>query len=636
MSSELPPVHMRPVEELLSFCVGKRSSGESLVKWERKAHSDDGTHATTAWTDPETGLVASVDIRRFASYPAVEWLLSFENVGAADTPVLREIRPLDLVLRAPLDANAPYVLHRTNGAPSNPTDFEPSRIALDSNTTVRMSGGGGRSSNRDFPFFKIDSDAGSTIVAVGWSGQWSATVAAPDGNTLRAFAGLERARFYLRPGERVRMPRILLLHHEGESDDANALFRSLIHEHYCIQRNGIPPEPILFSNTCFTRGGEWLNECNAENQISLIRAYGELGLEAVITDAGWFEGGWPNGVGNWTPRVDSYPNGMAPVAAAAKEEGGRYGLWFEPERVVGGSWVHREHPDWCLASSRELLWTGVPTYLLDFGNPDARDWFFGVVAGFMALDGFSVYRQDCNIDPLDYWHENDEPDRAGLTEIRYIEGLYAYWDRIRTTWPDCILEECASGGRRIDLETIMRFDVHQKTDYWFDADADQAHLFGTSQYLPNNVIVAHVDDLDEYSFHSALASSLCVGWIADDAGFDMPRAKELADRYRAVRHLLTGEWYPLAPYERGGARWMASQYHRPDLGEGIVLAFRHGESNILTYVCELRGLARDAWYELVGEDGDETVQLMGGELMDGLTVTLPEPRSSALIRYRRV
>ena len=25
--------------------------------------------------------------------------------------------------------------------------------------------------------------------------------------------------------------------------------------------------------------------------------------------------------------------------------------------------------------------TGVTTYLLDFGNPDARDWFFDIVAG---------------------------------------------------------------------------------------------------------------------------------------------------------------------------------------------------------------------------------------------------------------
>ena len=51
------------------------------------------------------------------------------------------------------------------------------------------------------------------------------------------------------------------------------------------------------------------------------------------------------------------------------------------------------------------------------------------------------------------------------------------------------MEECASGGHRMDLETVMRMHVHQKTDYWFDDQADQTAIFGLSQYLPNNVIV---------------------------------------------------------------------------------------------------------------------------------------------------
>ena len=87
------------------------------------------------------------------------------------------------------------------------------------------------------------------------------------------------------------------------------------------RRDAKPLLPTLFSNTCFTRGRGWLNECNASNQISLIKANAPLGLQAVITDAGWFEGGWPAGAGNWTPRKDAYPGGMGPVAAAAKERG---------------------------------------------------------------------------------------------------------------------------------------------------------------------------------------------------------------------------------------------------------------------------------------------------------------------------
>ncbi|MHB8972476.1 MAG: NPCBM/NEW2 domain-containing protein [Pirellulaceae bacterium] len=68
------------------------------------------------------------------------------------------------------------------------------------------------------------------------------------------------------------------------------------------------------------------------------------------------------------------------------------------------------------------------------------------------------------MDPLPYWRFSDAPDRQGISEMKYIEGLYAYWDRIATTWPDSIREECASGGHRMDLETVMRMHAHQKTD----------------------------------------------------------------------------------------------------------------------------------------------------------------------------
>ena len=79
----------------------------------------------------------------------------------------------------------------------------------------------------------------------------------------------------------MRGPRILALAWEGESAEANAQFRQLIYRHYAAKRAGQTPLPTLCCNTCFTRGGHWLNECNAANQISLINAYAPLGLEAL-------------------------------------------------------------------------------------------------------------------------------------------------------------------------------------------------------------------------------------------------------------------------------------------------------------------------------------------------------------------
>jgi alpha-galactosidase len=582
-----------------SFIYDGQPSDVLLPTWRSESGSTNagagGLKSWRTWTDPGTGLRVSWEGLRHHDYADCEWVLFFENTGSQDTLILDKVHALNLTVGSPLGQGELYRLHRSKGAPSNPTDFEPSVVAITNRQVEQLSAGGGRSSNRDFPFFKIESGEGSCIVAVGWSGQWAARVETFSNYYLRVMAGMELTHFKLLPGERVRTPRVLLFHESGDTAECNARFRQLIYEHYAARRNGQPQLPTPFCNTCFTRSGAWLNECNASNQISLIRAYAPLGLEALITDAGWFEGGWPKGAGNWTPRRDSYPQGMGPVAAVAKELGMVYGLWFEPERVVPKTEFHREHPDWVLTNGNKNEAWGL---LADFGRPEVQEHFFKIVKGFMDLPGFRFYRQDFNMDPLAYWRHNDAPDRQGITEMKYIEGLYAYWDRIATAWPDGLREECASGGRRIDLETLRRMPLHQKSDYWFDNEVDQASLWSLSQYLPNNLITVPLTRLDDYSFHSTLASSVIPAWIADVPEFDATRAKQLLGRYREIRHLLVGAWYPLLPYSRSQKDWLAMQFHRADLQEGMVLVFRRAESPFRTLEVALRGLENDANYEV--------------------------------------
>ena len=618
-----------------SFVYGGKKSDEILSGWviEKKSKSlgDGRNQEITTWTDPASGLKVTWEATRFPDYPAVEWMLYFENTGKQNTPILEDIQSCDLSLNQRFTPGQPYLLHKTHGGDSTVNDFAYSTAVLDEKHSERLAGLGGRSSQGDFPFFKLDTGQGSMIFAIGWSGQWAADLTCPDSANLRVRAGLEKTHFLLHPGEKVRMPRILVLHWEGESWESNAQFRQMIYKYYAAKRDGKTPLPIPFCNTCFTRGGGWLNECNEQNQISLIKAYSKLGLEALWTDAGWFTGGWPGGAGNWDPRKDAYPNGMGPVAAAAKENNMIYGLWFEPERVMAGTTVQREHPEWCLAQAD----MAGQTYLLNFGLPEVQDYFFNIVKGFMDLPGFRVYRQDFNMDPLVYWLHNDAPDRQGITEIKYIEGLYAFWDRLAEAWPDSLREECASGGRRIDLETVMRMHLHQDSDLWFQDEVDQTQIWGLSQYLPNNVFVGHLNRLDDYSFHSVMASSLCLGWIADAPDFDSARGKKLLERYRQLRHLLVGAWYPITTSSQDKNLWIASQYHRADLGEGLVLAFRHAESPYPTLEISLRGLKSEATYEVTLDSAGQTRRgVKGSDLMKDYSVPIAQKRGSELIHYK--
>jgi len=615
-----------------------KPSTELLPAWKQESARTrvdaDRTRTVTTWTDPATGLAVECEMTRFRDFAAAEWVLHLRNTGTGPTPILEDVQAMDLAAGPARAGEAPFLVHRTNGAPSNPTDFEMSEVPLRPGDALVLGGGGGRSSNRDFPFFRVDTGAGAVIVAVGWSGQWQADLRceeAAGARRLRMRAGLELTHFRLLPGESVRGPRMLVFCHAGDPEASHAPFRRLIYKHYALRVDGKAPEPILFCNTCFTRGGGWLNECNEANQIALIRALEPLGVQAVITDAGWFTGGWPAGAGNWDADKAKYPRGMGPVAAAAKACGMTYGLWFEPERVVRGTAIDREHGPWVL---RRKGAEGQDN-LLDFGLPEVRRHFLGIVGAYLRLPGFAVYRQDFNMDPLDFWRESDAPDRQGITEMRYIEGLYAYWDALRAARPDLLMEECASGGRRIDLETVLRFQIHQKSDHWFDNVTDQASLYGLSAYLPNGVISVPLNRLDDYSFHSAMASSLIPGWIADDPQFDTARAKAITDTYRRVRHLLAGDWYGLTGYSREEEKWLASQYDRGDLGEGMVLAFRRAKCPGETLRVQLRGLDEKSTYMLTSTTDGRVRRATGRELADGFDITLKEAPASDLITYRR-
>jgi alpha-galactosidase len=620
-----------------SFLYGGKS--QVLIGWRMSRETVEPSRGYEAenmiFEQPGGGLRITCTFTRFSDFPALEWVVALENAGSSETGIIEDLQALDLVFPRPRAEGAPFVLHRTGGAPSAQRDFEVEALPLEEGQVRYLSGSRGRPSERDMPFFRVETADGIAAFAVGWSGQWRASLEMIRRNRLRLKVGLEKTRFRLYPGERVRTPRILMLLGNGDPAGFHSQFRRLMRTHYLDSFRGARSKPFLYCNTCFTRGGTWLNDCNEANQLSLIRALAPLGAQAVVTDAGWFEGGWPYGVGNWQVDKAKYPRGMAPLASEAQERGMIYGLWIEPERAAPGTRLTVDHPEWVLWPKEK----GRPIFqdhgLLNFGLPEVQEYFFGMVARFMENPGFCVYRQDSNLGPLTHWRDNDSEERQGITEMKYVQGMYAFWDRLKAVYPDCLMIECAGGGRRIDLETVMRFHIHQKSDHWFDSVADQGSNYGLSQFLPNSLFMTPIRALDNYSFHSALPSSLCMGWPLDDKDFPLKRAEELTKNYLGVRHVLNCDWYPLTPYNRDPNRWLAFQFNDPERGEGIVLAYRREESPESSLRVGLRGLDREKTYRITGDNGDDS-EISGATLMEAYDLFINDAPGSLLLRYRRL
>ncbi len=416
------------------------------------------------------------------------------------------------------------------------------------------------------------------------------------------------------------------------------MLRRFILTHHTPQKDG---QPVTMPLACM---GKWeifeiANEATEQNQIAFAERYHQLGLDAEYfwIDAGWFEGYWPNGVGNWLARKDGFPNGLKPLSNALKKLGMGFLLWFEPERVYDGTWLDREHPEWILRA------TSTPNGLLNLGNPEALKWLTDYISLMIENEGISIYRQDFNMNPLPYWRGADEVDRQGMSEIRFIEGLYAFWDELLARHPGLIIDNCATGGRRLDLETISRsfpltrtdeWDQHQQDEwdlYNSNGHARQCHAYGLNLYLPCSGTFSNEPAI--YDFRSALSGGMNLHWNPYAADFPVEQAKRLIGEFKRLRPFFYGDFYPLTPHSISDYVWMAYQFHREDLKQGMFLAFRRPNSSDLTARLKLRGLLPSARYELNFEDTGNKQTFTGEALAAGIDVTIEPAPGSLLVTY---
>ena len=301
-----------------------------------------------------------------------------------------------------------------------------------------------------------------------------------------------------------------------------------------------------------------------------------------------------------------------------------------------GTWLYQKHPEW-------LLGQDGGTKLLNLGNPAARAWLTDHVDGLIRDQGIDLYRQDFNMDPLGYWRANDTPDRQGMTENLHVQGYLAYWDELRRRHPGMLIDSCASGGRRNDLETLRRAVPLLRSDYQsFAGDSsyaagNQGHTLGLSSWIPYYGQGVYYSE-DHFAYAVRSYTSPAFGFAVDvrrkDIDWDL--YCKLIGQWREVIDCFLGDYYPLTPHNLRDDAWMAWQFNRPEQESGLVQVFRHAESPYVVCSFPLRGLDPKATYEIRDLDKAATTKVAGRELMGaGLRVEMTEKPGAMVLTYRR-
>ena len=610
-----------------------------------------------AWKIDDT-LTVTLKAVEYPEFNAVHWLLEFENPGAANSGILSDLWDCDVSFPLPYkrlqrpgflcgkEAQAVTIMQGMVAGglylyddPASATEYSTRDVFLRPGRTLQYSNTGSRSSDGLLPFFTLKSEGRGAIAAIGWTGGWKAEIQSID-TSLDFRSGLQNARFYLKPGEKLRTTSILFMEY-AQGEDASNKFRHLLREHFSHRACTSATRDGLLA---FELWGGLPSE-KMKARIAELKAHG-IRFEDLWIDAGWygqctkcddpFSGDWGQFTGDWKVNRRIHPQGMEDVRDAAADAGMRPMIWLEPERVFSNLPIPQSHPDWFLHGKEVPEGTKV-SWILNYGNEEAYNYALTTLSEAIRTLNMGCYRQDFNTGLTAYFELHDEPDRRGITEIRHICGMYRLWDTLLARFPGLIIDNCSSGGRRIDLETIQRSIPFFRSDYQcgFDATPEvvQTHNVGSMRYFPYIGCTTKLCDL--YALRSSYASSFgasCYNAVFQsmtEENFGVLR--RAVDDYRRIRRYLSLDFHNHGSTVFDLTSWAIWQYHDAASGSGIVIAFRRSQSPCPSADIMLKGkIAPEMTVTNLDDDASSTIK-------DGrLHLELPQPRSSVILEYRPI
>lgn len=201
----------------------------------------------------------------------------------------------------------------------------------------------------------------------------------------------------------------------------------------------------------------------AEKEFPLIDAAAEAGCEYFCIDAGWYaDGFWWDWVGEWQESKKRFPNGLREVTDYIRKKGLIPGVWLEIE-VMGikcpladklpDDWFFTRHGKRVFDRSR---------YQLDFRNPEVRAHCDEVIDRLVNTYGVGYIKMDYNIEPGIGTEHNADSFGDGLFE--HQRAYIAWLDGVFERHPQLIIENCSSGGLRMDYAMLSRYSIQSTSD----------------------------------------------------------------------------------------------------------------------------------------------------------------------------
>ncbi len=200
-----------------------------------------------------------------------------------------------------------------------------------------------------------------------------------------------------------------------------------------------------------------------EKLFPLIDAAAEAGCEYFCIDAGWYsDGEWWDGVGEWLPSGARFPGGIKEPLDYIRAKGMIPGLWLELEVMgVNCPLASRVPEDWFFKRhGKPVIDHG--RYQLDFRNPEVIRHADGVIGRLVNEYGVGYIKMDYNIDAGVGTEVGADSFGDGL--LQHNRAYLGWLDSIFERYPSLVIENCGSGGMRMEYSLLSRHSIQSCTD----------------------------------------------------------------------------------------------------------------------------------------------------------------------------
>ncbi|MDO5434810.1 MAG: alpha-galactosidase [Clostridia bacterium] len=258
----------------------------------------------------------------------------------------------------------------------------------------------------------------------------------------------------VRPGEKFETPEAYLTVGRGGVDVVSQRLLTLHREN---MTRGDAELPVLFNEYCTT----WGNPTH-ENLKRITECLRGRGIDFLVIDAGWYgtpEQGWSNCGGDWLPNETIFPYGLKGTADMIREAGMIPGLWFEAETCASQSAI-RKREEYLLTRYGNVIDTDNRCFL-DMRKEETHAYLDERVAGLLRKCGFGYIKIDYN-DTIGVGC--DDPDSPGEGLRQNMQGTLRFFRHLREAVPELYIENCASGGHRLEPSLMGVSDMASFSD----------------------------------------------------------------------------------------------------------------------------------------------------------------------------